>query len=643
MRVAHSSQVQEWRLKAAPLAIVHDAKEFLLHGGRESANDASFLASPVAPVPVDSKRCFRVDRPRHLLDDAEALLAQRRPLPLATVGNFTVGRSSSSQSAPPTRSYVGNEVLTPLSMPSPPKTDPPRRRRTRACVTLADEPHFPSPRSDNFLAPALGISGNIAPAAIAPSQVQLESCLGLKSIPLGGIVPTSPQVRASQPDSNEENWRRGRCLQLNTAVAIGDVPASGTDRRHETVASEPSSDDGSIVPAGQIAGCSTYVQSSSGKSTVHDAKESAGLSPSLMRMRSDWDDCEAASQPGELSLRDHSSELMIGLDANNPRAVSSIESTPLASSNSEEQARVYHNTTTQCLMSALDEALPVAMKGGLISWSRGELIGRGSLGIVWKALDRRTGKLMAVKEIHLDGRDKSDDRLRSSLQNEVDLYKDFEHPNIVSYLGNDYTNGRLYIYLEFMAGGSLAQVLSQFGPLDEPLVARYTRQVLLGLEYLHTRDPCVLHRDIKGANILVGLDRTVKLSDFGCSKRSHGTDAHTMRGSILWMAPEVMQQSVYGRKADIWSVGCVIIEMCTGTPPWGSFDNCFAAMVRIAMSNETPQLPSHLSDQGREFASRCLCRSPGERADASCLLAHPFIAGNLGDFDGDDSSIDARP
>merc|ERR1719460_2963989 len=116
------------------------------------------------------------------------------------------------------------------------------------------------------------------------------------------------------------------------------------------------------------------------------------------------------------------------------------------------------------------------------------------------------------------------------------------------------------------------------------------------------------------------MDRTVKLADFGCSKRSFGTAVHTLRGSIPWMAPEVMCQSGYGRKADIWSLGCVLIEMATAEAPWGVFDNCLAAMVRIAMSEETPPLPGHLSDVGKAFVSQCTRRAPEERPGAAELL-----------------------
>jgi len=261
---------------------------------------------------------------------------------------------------------------------------------------------------------------------------------------------------------------------------------------------------------------------------------------------------------------------------------------------------------------------------------RGELIGRGSLGSVYKALDQKTGQIMAVKEAVFNPNDTNSQSFLMSLKNELNLYKDFQNPHIVSYLGHDYAGDRLYIYLEYMPGGSISQVLSDFGPLDEMLCSRYMNDLLSGLQYLHTRDPPVLHRDIKGANVLVGIDRTVKLADFGCSKCTSGTAVHTLRGSIPWMAPEVMCNSGYGRKADIWSLGCTLIEMLTARAPWGKFDNCIAAMARIALSKDTPPIPEHLSTACANFVSLCTSRAPKERPDAEELLKHEFVT-DLGD------------
>lgn len=265
------------------------------------------------------------------------------------------------------------------------------------------------------------------------------------------------------------------------------------------------------------------------------------------------------------------------------------------------------------------------VQGSCFIWTRGELIGRGSLGSVWKVLNRKTGQLMAAKEVMLDHKNESEEKFRAALQNEIDLCTNLQHPNIVTYLGNDFVNGKLYIYLEYMPGGSIAQVLSQFGPLDEPVISRYMGNMLQGLNFLHTLDPPVLHRDIKGANILVGLNRMVKLADFGCSKRSNGTMVQTLRGSVPWMAPEVMREAEYGRKADIWGIGCVVIEMLTAAAPWGRFDNFLAAMVRIAMSNETPPVPANISSLCHNVIDICTRRTPEERPSAADLLRHDFV------------------
>jgi len=259
------------------------------------------------------------------------------------------------------------------------------------------------------------------------------------------------------------------------------------------------------------------------------------------------------------------------------------------------------------------------------AWARGDVLGHGSLGSVFKALDQKTGEIFAVKEVRIDQKDDHDKTFGKALENEIAICQDLRHPHIVLYLGHDYIDGSLYIYLEFMAGGSMAQVLSMFGALDESLIADYTRQLLEGLAYLHTRDPPVLHRDIKGANILVGLDCKVKLSDFGCSKRTSDTLSKSMRGSIPWMAPEVIQQSGYGRMADIWSFGCVVVEMGTGKHPWGHFDNQIAAMRRIAMTQDLPPLPEGITETCREFICNCLQRDKTMRPSAAELLQHPFV------------------
>merc|ERR1711879_970510 len=159
------------------------------------------------------------------------------------------------------------------------------------------------------------------------------------------------------------------------------------------------------------------------------------------------------------------------------------------------------------------------------------------------------------------------------------------------------------------------------------------RDLLEGLEYLHSRSPPVVHRDIKSNNVLVGQDFCLKLADFGCSKCDDMTTSFTTVGSVLWMAPEVIrgQDGGHGRKADIWSLGCVFIEMVTAERPWSpkSFDNMWQAMKHIEGSEETPLIPKDLPEALHDLIVCCVQRSPSQRASASELLAKEFLQGKI--------------
>eukprot|EP00929_Paragymnodinium_shiwhaense_P074350 TRINITY_DN38041_c0_g1_i1.p1 TRINITY_DN38041_c0_g1~~TRINITY_DN38041_c0_g1_i1.p1 ORF type:complete len:496 (+),score=144.57 TRINITY_DN38041_c0_g1_i1:64-1551(+) len=267
-----------------------------------------------------------------------------------------------------------------------------------------------------------------------------------------------------------------------------------------------------------------------------------------------------------------------------------------------------------------------AVHGSELVWVRGELLGRGTMGSVYRALDQRTGEVIAVKEVNFDETKAAEKRYQEALENELDICGALRHPRIVSILGHDRIDGSLFVYMEYMAGGSLQQVLQDFGALDEScLIATYTREVVEGLEYLHGQKPSVLHRDIKSGNILVGLDCKVKLADFGCSKRTDDSMQKTMRGSIPWMAPEVVMNRGYGSKADIWSLGCVVIEMATAKLPWGGFDNPMLAMRKIGMSKLTPPVPDTLSTAAASFIEGCCQRDPKERCTAKEALTHDFL------------------
>ncbi|KAL0209653.1 hypothetical protein RCL1_008491 [Eukaryota sp. TZLM3-RCL] len=260
-----------------------------------------------------------------------------------------------------------------------------------------------------------------------------------------------------------------------------------------------------------------------------------------------------------------------------------------------------------------------------INFKKGELLGRGAFGSVYLGLDCDTGMLMAIKEFPRI--DKSTAEL-VEIQQEIDLMKTLTHPNIVKYYGSQSSLDNLHVFMEYVPGGSIAQLIKKFQCFSLDVVKHYTRQILEGVAYLHSHS--IIHRDLKGANILVTDDGTVKVADFGASKRLQGyhtmlNEAHSLKGTPFWMAPEIVVQSSYGRAADIWSIGCCIIEMATGRPPWAEFP-AVTALFHIARSTQPPAFPQEIGQDGVNFLTQCFQRDPKLRPSAAQLLQHQFVA-----------------
>ena len=248
----------------------------------------------------------------------------------------------------------------------------------------------------------------------------------------------------------------------------------------------------------------------------------------------------------------------------------------------------------------------------------GKLLGKGAFGSVYQALNWGTGETVAVKQIKLADLPKSELRV---IMLEIDLLKNLDHANIVKYHGFVKTAEILNIILEYCENGSLHTISKHFGRFPENLVALYMSQVLHGLLYLH--DQGVIHRDIKGANILTTKQGLVKLADFGVASTTAGLSEASVVGTPYWMAPEVIELTGATTASDIWSLGCTVIELLDGRPPYHQLQP-MPALFRI-VNDDHPPLPQGASPIVLDFLMQCFQKDPNLRVSARKLLKHPWI------------------
>ncbi|KAF5403024.1 hypothetical protein PHET_03323 [Paragonimus heterotremus] len=315
-----------------------------------------------------------------------------------------------------------------------------------------------------------------------------------------------------------------------------------------------------------------------------------------------------------------------------------------------------------------------------IDWIRGPILGHGAFSKCYQARDTRTGLLMAVKRIRLGGgavfpvvtdqakagrphrtekldkprgaegdatHDKVSDGCEhvvrktcgilttgaatqlAEVQAEVDIMLRLNHPNVLRLFGAVCCaqRGLVDLFIEWMPGGSVTSLLQQYGAFNESVTLSYGVQVVRGLAYLHKFG--ILHRDLKGANLLVdNTGSVVRISDFGASARLSGEESVTGQfqgqviGTFSFMAPEVFRGETYGRACDIWSVGCCLVEMLTGKPPWhdAKYTNRYALMFAIATSDSPPTYPSGVHEDVIAVLDACFARHARDRPTASKLL-----------------------
>ncbi|CAN6298113.1 unnamed protein product [Urochloa humidicola] len=257
------------------------------------------------------------------------------------------------------------------------------------------------------------------------------------------------------------------------------------------------------------------------------------------------------------------------------------------------------------------------------SWVRGHLLGSGIMGMVYEAISDE-GAFFAVKEVSLLDQGIDTQQSILALEKEIALLSQFEHENIVQYYGTDKEESKFCIFIELITQGSLSSLYQRY-KLQESQVCAYTRQILNGLLYLHKR--YVIHRDIKCSNILVNANGSIKLADFGLAKEFQMSKINMLRsckGSVYWMAPEVVNpKKTYGLSADIWSLGCTVLEMLTRQQPFPNVE--WTNAIFMIGRGEQPPIPNHLSKEAQDFIGQCVRVDPKNRPSASQLLEHPFV------------------
>ncbi|KAI0293264.1 kinase-like domain-containing protein, partial [Russula brevipes] len=250
----------------------------------------------------------------------------------------------------------------------------------------------------------------------------------------------------------------------------------------------------------------------------------------------------------------------------------------------------------------------------------GDCIGRGSWGSVHHSINLNTGKTVAVKLIRLVSL--KEDHI-TQIMEEIHLVKRLSHPSIIKYEGMTRDEDTLRIVLEYAENESLKEKLDSSGSLSETLVANYVVGILMGLDFLHRNG--IVHGNLKAASIFTTNVGNVKLSDFGLSLNRLALGGEiNISCSPNWAAPEIIEHKVPSIDSDIWSLGCTVIELLTGQPPYGDIPDIIPVMFRIVM-DDCPPIPEQFSRPLTSFLKGCFQKVPAHRPSVKELLEHEWL------------------